>query len=273
MVKRWLILTAGLGNPEIVAAAIRIKHSVSNKNELFECFVVKNEDLMALAPFSASNFSHVLSEHVKGFGFYCWKSELVHAALSGKLGEYTGVIWVDAGCEITLNVFSLNRLKKFMKIAEKEGVFSYTLNYPESAYTKKELMLQFPSVGESDPQFQATWFLLSGQRGLDLAREWQQVVSKGLNQVDLTLTLPQDPIFIEHRFDQSVLSVVFKSNGVKTTNYQPPSGRGFLSRSGLRGISHPIWSSRNRSGKSIKNRAIFTIEKISSDYVRNFKID
>ncbi len=272
MTDKWLFLTAGLGNSDIVAAANRVNHSVVEKSPMLDCFVVDESNLASLAPFATSNYGDFLSSDFKGFGYFCWKSELVLSALAGALGNYVGVIWVDAGCEVTLNSLSVFRLKKFIKIAKKSGIFAYCLNYPEFEYTKQELLNQFPEVDSSKPQFQATWFIVSATKGLTLIQEWQKVVQAGIQQVDLSVNLPQNPSYIEHRFDQSVFSLVLKRNKVNVANYSPPSGRGVSSRFSIRGLSHPIWSSRNRSGFTIKNRQVIFFEHCSRKFVEKFKI-
>ena len=273
MSEKWLFLTAGLGNPDIVAAAQRVNHYVANRSPYFDCFVVNESNLASFAPFASLNYKVFLSSDIKGFGFFCWKSELVLAALSGAMGDYEGVIWVDAGCEITLNSLSIFRLGKFINIAKETGVFAYTLDYPEYKYTKQELLNQFPKIDPSKPQFQATWFIVSVKKGLPLIHEWQQVVQTGIGQVDLTLSLPQNENFIEHRFDQSVFSLILKNHNIAVPNYYPPSGRGFFKRFTFRGISHPIWSSRNRTGLTIKNRNILLFEYLSQKVVKKFKFD
>jgi hypothetical protein len=57
--------------------------------------------------------------------------------------------------------------------------------------------------------------------------------------------------FIEHRFDQSIFSMVLKSFGIRPlARYVPVDGHSLKSQ--FRGLFHPIWTSRNRYGNTIK---------------------
>jgi hypothetical protein len=261
MKDKWLMLTAGLGTVELEAAANRIFESASNRFDFLDAFVIVGENIAEFAPQTIQKYGDFLSVKHKGYGYFAWKSELVLSALSGKMGPYKGVIWVDAGCEVTLNKLSLNRLKGFMETAERDGVFVFNLNYPENQYTKAELLIQFPNINPHSLQIQATWFLASKEKGTKLIQAWHDSVQQGISQVDLSYKLEQDAEFVQHRFDQSVLSLTLKNYGIQPSTYIPPSGRGFLSIFTLRGITHPIWSSRNRYGKSIKSKLFLLVER------------
>jgi len=261
MKDKWLMLTAGLGAVEMEAAANRILESASNGFDFLDAFAIVGDNLNEFAPQTIQKYGDFLSIKHKGYGYFAWKSELVLSALSGKMGPYEGVIWVDAGCEVTLNKLSINRLKGFMEIAERDGVFVFSLNYPEHKYTKAELLNQFPGVDSRSLQIQATWFLATKEKGTKLIKAWHDSVQEGISQVDLTYNLNQSAEFVEHRFDQSVLSLTLKNFGIQPSIYIPPSGRGFLSTFTLRGITHPIWSSRNRYGKTIKSKFFLFAEK------------
>ena len=63
------------------------------------------------------------------------------------------------------------------------------------------------------------------------------------------------PGFIEHRYDQSIFSLVCKNNGIKPMMLRPTPGMGSW-KTLLRAVFQPIWTSRNRTGISSIPRAL-----------------
>ena len=249
----WLLLTAGFGSSDMESAALRVKKQGEDLG-IFEAVVaVTNVDLAVSCPQMYSKYSDYLNSSHKGFGYFSWKIELVHRALAGAFGEFDGVVWVDAGCEINNTLISKWRLRKWLRKTKKKGTFLFSLDTPERDFTKKLAFSEFPdlSVEDSSPQIQATWFILSGDLGRRITSRWLEVSLKGIEFLDLTSSPGGEREgFVEHRFDQSLLSLTAKSQGVRTVRYVPKSARtGALSA--LRGEIHPIWTTRNRSGDSV----------------------
>ena len=141
-----------------------------------------------------------------------------------------------------------------MKQALANGVAAFTLNTTDEEYSKSKLLSlpEFEQVDPKTPQFQATWFLLGGEKGRLIAQKWFDISMLDVSYLDYSNSgVGESANFIEHRFDQSIFSLVLKSFGVDSIkNFIPADGRSIKSQ--IRGFSHPIWSSRNRSGRSIK---------------------
>lgn len=250
MRSNWSLVTAGFGSDAQVAAADRVVRQASELSSL-KIRGFKYFDLPKFAPECWTNYREFLNTENKGFGYFSWKPELVWKTFESMPEQNSGVIWVDAGCEININNVSKIFLRRMMKKAERDGYFLYSLRYPENAYTKKLLFAEFGVETENDssPQVQATWFLLYGELGREIAKKWFEVSKLGIEYLDLSRSTSEHENFIEHRFDQSVLSLTAKNLGCKISNIRPPDGRSRLSR--LRGYFYPIWSSRNRTGESL----------------------
>jgi hypothetical protein len=248
---KWRVITAGLGLNSQEEAAQRVICDAKKFN-LFDDFILTlTRDLPTSAPTISRKYSDLLSPEVKGFGFFCWKPELVFRGFDERVD---GVVWVDAGCEINANRLSRMRLKYFMQIARRQGYFVYKLDTPENLFTKRSLFKNFPKTSTSDSsgQIQATWLFLHGELGREIARIWLKTSLADISNLDLTNEGKLEAEgFVEHRFDQSVLSLTLKDLKCSPSNYRPPAGVTRLSQ--IRGVTHPIWSSRNRSGASIKN--------------------
>lgn len=252
MSDKWRVITAGLGLNSQEEAAQRVIRD-AKKFGLFDDFTLTlTRDLATSAPSISLQYSEYLSPEVKGFGYFCWKPELVFRGFDKSID---GVLWVDAGCEINANRLSRIRLRYFMRIARRRGYFVYKLDTPENLFTKRSLFKKFPntSTGDSSGQFQATWLFLHGDLGREIARIWFKTSLADISNLDLTNegNLEAEG-FVEHRFDQSVLSLALKDLSCLFSNYRPPAGVTRWSQ--IRGLTHPIWSSRNRSGASVKNK-------------------
>ena len=266
MSPKWFLLTAGFGSPEMEAAALRVRGQAQSL-ELFSTVIAfTNKDLPNCCPKMVTQYGGYLNSSHKGFGYFAWKVELVHSALSGAFGPCDGVVWVDAGCEVYKSLWTRLRLKSWMRNAEKTGTFVYSLDTPEQDFTKKALFDHFPDLDSSDrsPQFQATWFMLHGDIGKSIADQWMEIASSGISTLDLSQS-PGGEVetFKEHRFDQSIFSLVLKSRSTPLNKYKQAGGFSGVKSQIRAFLFHPIWTSRNRSGYSIQNRFLHLIGRLS----------
>jgi hypothetical protein len=250
----WIILTAGFGAQNFKDAAARVKCEAEKFRVSGRVIAVLDGDISFTCPSTSTKYKDYFNEGHHGFGYFAWKSELVNAAFQGKWGPCDGVIWIDGGCEVNVNCVSSRTLRKLMKLALVNGVAAFTLNTTDEEYSKSKLLSlpEFERVDPKTPQFQATWFLLGGERGRLVAQKWFEISMLDISYLDFSNTgVSESPNFKEHRFDQSIFSLVLKSLGIDSIkNFTPVDGHSV--RSQIRGFSHPIWSSRNRYGQSIK---------------------
>ena len=144
------------------------------------------------------------------------------------------------------------RFKHYLKVAKRRGIACFAMGTPEIQYTKKLLFEKFPAISpnEAGNQIQATWLIAYGPKGRKVIDEWLSIILE--SEVNFNLDdSPQgeNPTFVEHRYDQSIFSLVCKSNGIRPMKLRPTPGVG--SRKTLfRAFLHPIWTSRNRTGVS-----------------------
>ena len=250
---KWILVTASFGGDNFHASAARMLMQASQFN-LFEKFVhVTEANLSEFAPATFSKYQDFLVPDSVGFGFYTWKSEIVRTVL--QLNPEMGVMYVDAGCEMNSNFIARQRLKRIMKRA-RSGSFFHVLQYSEKSYTKQKVLDYFdltPQESES-PQIQATWFLLSGVLGREVSRRWSSSTLESIELSNDEISI-EDKSFIQHRYDQSILSCVVKSLGVQPTDHRP-CFRPVSFKSRVRCFMHPVWSARNRSGIPIQSKGL-----------------
>jgi hypothetical protein len=250
----WVILTAGFGAQNFEDAAQRVQSEAEKFGVSRRVIAVLERDLASACPSTSTKYKEYFTESHHGFGYFAWKSELVNTAFQGKWGPCDGVIWIDAGCEVNVNFVSSRTLRKLMKLALVNGAAAFTLNTTDEEYSKSKLfsLPEFEQVDPKTPQFQATWFILGGETGRLIAQKWFDISMLDIAYLDFSNAgASESAIFIEHRFDQSIFSLVLKSFGIDAIkNFTPVDGHSVKSQ--IRGFSHPVWTSRNRYGQSIK---------------------
>ena len=250
----WILLTAGLGSQDFEASAKRVALQADGFDFFSEIVALDTAATQAVCKRIRNRYPGEFSVRERGFGHMVWKSEVVLSAFEGYFGNYRNVLWVDGGCELNPNFFTRRRLKKILEYAEMHGAAAFTIETPEWKYSKSDLVNRFgyldPRHFES-PQFQTTWFALSGEVGAKIAARWLEITLEdyAFSNVNPSSS-PERPGFDENRYDQSIFSLICKENGIKPIDYKPAAGSsGF--KSILRASLHPIWTSRNRKGNSI----------------------
>jgi hypothetical protein len=250
---RVALLTAGLSPGDLSAAARRVSTGAKALFEFKEVIVLNAENLGNYCPEVKSRFGTLLNEGIRGYGYWAWKPEFVYRVIKGEFGDFDQIVWVDAGNEINSNSLTRPIFTRRIKKASETGYWLQALENSDLEYTKREVIEQYPNINVSDlsrPQIQANYFHLQGEIGIKIAEAWflktiEKVENTNL-ECDKTL---ENENFIEHRSDQSILSLVCKSMNLLHSKLNLPSGNSTPSI--IRGIVQPIWISRNRTGKSI----------------------
>lgn len=253
MTSSWLLVTAGFGNENIEKAAYRVRSQADGLDIFDKVLAFTNADLEQACPLVFAKYSDFLNEFHKGFGYMSWKSEICYRALHGHFGDFDGVIWVDAGCEIFDTPWTRIRLKRWLSQTESKGYFLFSLDTPERDFTKSRVFNEFSTLSANDvtPQIQTTWFMLHGEIGREISKRWLDATLKDISMLDLSES-PGGEVstFVEHRNDQSLFSLTIKSMKIVVESYFPmPGGRNLGAQ--IQAITHPIWVSRNRYGVSI----------------------
>lgn len=263
MRSNWIAITAGVGSIDFEKAAIRVCEKLNRFPQISKTVRLSTEDIPSLCPEVFSHYQNHLNANTRGYGYMSYKAELVFKASQGEWGDYEGVLWVDAGCEVLVNSLTVKRLDSILEFALQNGVSCFSLETPELSYTKREMFELFPEIDpfQSGSQIQSTWFAISGEVGKQIAEKWLRTILSGIEYLDLNpSSKPEFDGFVEHRYDQSAFSLVCKEFKVDKLDYQPVSGRTWKSK--MRGISHPIWTARNRSGNSIIPSSYKLTEKL-----------
>ena len=253
------MITFADGNPAIKLAGSRLVQQCQSI-ELFTKCIVIDDFILELLSDGETKLTRFIKENERGHGFWAWKSFVIASALDGKFGKFDGVFYTDAGTEILNNGITRMKFRRLMKKTHKLGVVTFLTNGIEEKFTKKSVLSLLIDVKQRETyQREATTIFVSSlnSAGPAIIREWDRL-AKGDNFSQLSDFLSKDesPLFIDHRHDQSLLSIVLKNANVKSSQINCPTyhnGR-ITTFQRLLFNSWPIWQIRNRSGTSVLSR-------------------
>lgn len=198
----------------------------------------------------------------RGFGYWLWKPIIIDAVLK-TMHEGDFLVYSDGGCEIS--PLGTRRLHQYINACNDRGGIFFHLEHMEEKFTKTELFeyLNTPEEQRISPQIQSTIFVIKNcQETRALAEKWL-----ALSRLDSMRLLTdegsaakQSNHFIEHRHDQSILSLV-----VKQFNFPViPAEDNFDSR--LYNIVNSwIFLLPFHSRRAKKNRKTFVLAKMSTE--------
>jgi hypothetical protein len=249
--KKIALLTAGLGTENFSAAAERL---ISQSKALYDFslkIVLTSSNFSDLCPSTAKIYRKSLDVGNPGYGFWSWKPELVYKVASGAFGAIDQVVWIDSGCELIANSLSKRVFQDRIATTFKDIGWFHALNSNDIQYSKELVIEKLPSIDRKlleKPQIQANYFHLNALKSIELVEKWYKY-SREINLMNLETKQEEDSSFKEHRSDQSLLSILAKSMSIPPNASNLPTGQTRVSK--IRGIVHPVWVSRNRTGISI----------------------
>lgn len=227
------------------------------ETRMFNCIWVFNDKkLKRKFPEFWAEHGQFISENRRGFGYWIWKPFLILQCLES-LDDGAGLLYLDAGCHLNTRGFALKRLRQYMEMAWEQGILVTQLydgefgfeSLSERAWTKKQLLDEFDLNEEQieTGQFQSGIIFIRNNAGnRRLIESWLELAKADNYRLLTGANLQEEnyPEFVEHRFDQSILSALLKSagiNGIRDETYWPES---WLNE----GKNFPIWAIRNTTG-------------------------
>ena len=253
---QWLMLSYADGSDEIRAAGNRILHQAKSAEVFSECKVLNDLDLLELVSEPAEYFNFI-SSHPRGHGLWSWKSLVISKAVDGYYGDFDGIFYTDAGSELVFNAVSRKKVLKMMECAMNNGIFGFTTNSSEIQYSKKLVLDMLIDPNEAfTPQREATTLLISAKsaNARSIIDSWKDLSFKDhFELLKDSECSDEDPAFIDHRHDQSVLSVLLKNSKIPGNKLNTPnhSQHSIPLLDKIVFTPWPIWQVRNRSGVSL----------------------
>lgn len=241
-------ITFGGGTQHYKNAVKRICKQASRFNMFTEIFGFTDDDLKSDLDFW-NKHGDFINSNPQGYGFWIWKIYLLRKLMKDdKYKEGDIFFYVDAGCE--MNLRGKLRFKEYIKMVEDNDTLAMRLEtFSEKKYTKADL-LEYLNVSEEDMNSDQVeggiLFIKKTKTNMDALDEIYNIQTlNNYHYIDNTESIfPNYSEFIEHRHDQSVISLIFK----KYKRFTIPDET-YFHPDWMRGLKFPIWAIRNRTGE------------------------
>jgi hypothetical protein len=176
----------------------------------------------------------------RGFGFYIWKSQVVYQSLCS-LPENEIMLYTDAGCWIIdKNKDRFNYYKE--KLVDKDILIFSPGNlygFRDRSFTKKDLLTHMNHTEDTFQPEGGILLIKNNENSRNFMRQWVEIcTSNNYHFVNDDPSIePNYPEFIDHRHDQSIISILVHQNPDKvcvmaTELYDP--------------CMYPIYAARDR---------------------------
>lgn len=248
-----LLVTFGGGGLRWRAAAARLGRQARQTSWFNVALVVTDRNLGSFLPSFFDSHGELVAREPRGFGFWLWRPLLLAELLAVPHDRI--VVFVDAGCELSHTAESDAVMRDYLVEAADRGatLFEVEGDWSDRMYSKRDLT-HHVGLGEADlasRQIQGGALILRNSGPTrQLVSAWSALaVAQDYHFLDDSPSrLPEDPAFIEHRHDQSILSTLAKDAGLQSRDnetFHYPDWQG-ASR-------YPIWTARNRRVRSLQD--------------------
>lgn len=182
--------------------------------------------------------------HPKGYGFWRWKPAVCVRHLE-TIDPGDVVLYADAGC--VFNPPAKARLLEYAAMARESGIVGFQMTHLERQWTKRELLRALNCEHRPDilntGQIEATSFVFAKTEHAErILRSWNAIPRWNPALIETAVTLSQAPDFREHRWDQSIFSLLLKLYGAKFLGWETWCWGETPSEY----AHHPIWERRRR---------------------------
>lgn len=237
------------GTTQFREAARRIKKEANESRYFDEIHVFDEYDTLPILKKYLETNSNILKK--RGYGYWAWKPYLILDIFNkASIGDI--ICYADSGCQISTEAY--NKFKENIKICKKNKTLFYNLpGILEKNYTKYKLFEYFKCEDREEyintPQIQATYFYLEVcNENLTLVKKWAEICTiNNFTFSDDSDSIGIDNTFIEHRHDQSILSLLVKKLKIKTYPHEDNfEEEEYYINSKI--MLFPVHSLRNRGG-------------------------
>ncbi len=229
------------GNQKYYNSLIRICNQ-AKELEVFDSIFAYNDKIL----FEYEEFQkhkEFMDINSRGFGYWLWKPFITLKEFE-KMNEGDILVYTDAGCSIKIE--GKNRMKEYFEMVNnnENPVIGFQLEdfHPEKRWCKMDLLkymnLEEDNYKNSRQLVGGIFIIKKTPKMVELVQEWYNICCNYNLINDSPSIEPNDPIFVEHRHDQSVFSLLRKKHGcilLDDETYTSPNWD----------ETKPIWATRN----------------------------
>lgn len=225
----------------------------ARKSHKFDLMLIYNEhDVFAIDP----EFRDFLKQYPKGFGLWKWKPLIIQETTR----MYPGLqllVYLDAGCEINSSYQALSRFDEYVSIAENEGALAFELPLLEKNWSHPSLLEKFKVHPEDKQIAGGILFFMNSELTKSVVDDWRIWMNKERSKylIGDSATGPVSSDFNQHRYDQSIISVLWRKYNLSTLADETYWGPDWSNN----GNRFPIWATRNKLPISYNSNSILTM--------------
>lgn len=256
-IKKVHLFTFGGGSFNFRRSSRRLA-TQGKKTHLFSSVTnFTDSDLEVFIPDFAEKHKDFIMSNKRGFGYWLWKPYVINYALD-KIAQNEIMVYLDSGVELNLESNpAIIRWNDYLNLVDKHNSLAFQLesirdlgiNPQEIRYSKKYLVdfLKPSNSNLKSNQIQAGVILMKKNKSsVQFIKRWIHVATlNNYNFLTDNLSNNESRLFVEHRHDQSIFSLLYKKNRMFFIPDETDSKNNISARN-----NWPIWMARNRSGIS-----------------------
>lgn len=162
-----------------------------------------------------------IENNKRGYGYWLWKSYLIWKTLES-MNDNDILFYLDSGCEVVNNHDTRNKLLSIANNCDKYNILYTSSGYLEKVWTKMDLFNYMNLMNDTilnSIQHQAGILIIKKTKiTLDFVKDWYNHACNYNLINDKPSIIKNDDSFSENRHDQSVFSLLLKTDKYSTLN-------------------------------------------------------
>ena len=234
----------------------RICNQAKSMNIFEKVIGLTEKDLINDSEFWNKHQNFIL-ENSRGYGYWLWKPYIIKKTLESINNEDI-LLYLDSGCELNSN--GLNKLLKYIELVKIKKIIGTKGGSSDYNYTKMDLIKYLNMENNIDllkknHMQPGCVLIMKCNETVNLYNEYYEIGSNNYHFINDNPSIEKNfDGFKEHRHDQSIFNLLVKKYNLINYDLDPTDwGYGHEAKNNYlkNGIEYPIWTCRNRTGKSI----------------------
>jgi hypothetical protein len=217
--KLWA-LSFGGGNQNYYNAVFRINQEL-NETKVFDNIIIYIDDDLKNDESFWKTHKDFIENNKRGYGYWIWKPYLIKTALE-KMETNDILVYLDAGCEIERNETTHTKILELINKCNKYEILYTLTGHNEKMYTKMDLIeymnMNNENVKNSTENQATIIFLKKNEKIVNFINEWYNIACNYHLLDDSPSISKNDSSFVEHRHDQSIFSLLTKTQKYNLSN-------------------------------------------------------
>lgn len=175
------------------------------------------DDLRADATFWAAHGAFI-EANKRGRGYWIWKPHIILHSLS-HMNDGDILVYADAGCSIKAS--GAERFRKYLEVISTtpQGILAFSSEHSMYKWTKMDTVkaLGAESILHMNGVIATSLIIRKCDASLRIIKQWMSYCERYELLDDSPSVTANHPDFIEHRHDQSILSLLLRLHGCYVT--------------------------------------------------------